>query len=509
VLAAALYKRSTLILVERKSFQGRDRTGVAKLGLMSMTPVLRSHARAIFYAKADDAEASNQGFELAQWALQSSAADALAQMSVRVANGPGALATLVREGQDLLFRRQGEMRDLDKAIGQGDTEAANKARVAVAALDERLDVIDGQLRADFKEYSDLADPKPLTIKAIQELLRPDEALVAFLDIPQYGRLSEETLTWVLTRQASNWRSIPLGTHALTDRVAALRCGLDQTLWRDALSWAEETEAKKLEKLTQLARRKMCLELVGHEPAYDGNGEAIPSTLPFDTVRAHALYRALLGQVDDLIRGKLLFIVPSGPLTQLPFHVLVTEPPDPGMARGDASAWLAKSNAIAILPAVSSLKALREHAKTSRATKPLIGFGNPLLDGDPVKRPWEAQWAKIARNKRVCQQAPLLRTARLGGGMNIPQQRGGIVNLDTIRGQVPLPETADELCAVARSLAVPESEIRLGARATEGELKRVPDLDRAGRLRRTIGINPHCEASATILFPRSTSPVAAQ
>ena len=42
-----------------------------------------------------------------------------------------------------------------------------------------------------------------------------------------------------------------------------------------------------------------------------------------------LYQALFGQVEDLIKGKSFLIVPSGPLTQLPFQVLVTAPPGSG------------------------------------------------------------------------------------------------------------------------------------------------------------------------------------
>ena len=45
---------------------------------------------------------------------------------------------------------------------------------------------------------------------------------------------------------------------------------------------------------------------------------------------------------------------------------------------------------------------------------------------------------------------------------------------SIRTQEPLPETADELCAVAHDLGVPDSEIWLGARATEREVKRLSD-----------------------------------
>src|SRR5262249_33665362 len=45
-------------------------------------------------------------------------------------------------------------------------------------------------------------------------------------------------------------------------------------------------------------------------------------LPFDLARAHALYKGLFGEVEDLIKGRHLIIVPSGPLSALPFQVLV-------------------------------------------------------------------------------------------------------------------------------------------------------------------------------------------
>ena len=106
-------------------------------------------------------------------------------------------------------------------------------------------------------------------------------------------------------------------------------------------------------------------------------------LPFDINRAHELYKALFGQIEDVIKDKHLLIVPSGALTQLPFQVLVTEQPDPALTGLDAyrhAAWLVRAHALTVLPSVSSLKALRQLAKDSHASRALIGFGNPLLDG---------------------------------------------------------------------------------------------------------------------------------
>jgi CHAT domain-containing protein len=173
-------------------------------------------------------------------------------------------------------------------------------------------------------------------------------------------------------------------------------------------------------------------------------------------------------VEDLIKDKHLLIVPSGALTQLPFQVLVTSLP----ANSDhgSATWLTRSHAITVLPAASSLKALRHTGRPSAAPKPLIGFGNPLLDGPDARY---AKAAKLAREKQSCPNSPWQRVAslfRLRGGAAALQTRGELANVSLIRKQPPLPETADELCAVARDSGADVSEVRLGAKATEREVK---------------------------------------
>jgi CHAT domain-containing protein len=122
--------------------------------------------------------------------------------------------------------------------------------------------------------------------------------------------------------------------------------------------------------------------------------------------------------------------------------------------------------------VSSLKALRENTKNSQAKKPLVGLGNPLLNGRDAN---DGLRVELARARQHCAQASLPRMAQMTGrSMNMPQQRGGLVDVANIRAQVPLPETADELCTVARNLGVPDSDIWLGARASEREVKRLSD-----------------------------------
>jgi hypothetical protein len=153
---------------------------------------------------------------------------------------------------------------------------------------------------------------------------------------------------------------------------------------------------------------------------------------------------------------------------LPFQVLITKPPRNG-DHGSA-AWLARDHALIVLPAVSSLKSLRRVGHPSAATKPLIGFGNPLLDGQDGH---DRKLSQLARAKQSCGKTALDKTAGLfkpNRCVAAPKMTDALANVSLIRIQAPLPETGDELCAVARDVHADPDDIRLGARATERDVK---------------------------------------
>ena len=389
-------------------------------------------------------------FEKAQWAQGSEAATSLAQMAARSAKGSPQLAGLVREQQDLMSEWQAKDKQLIALKSEPPTNCKADAESALAerlaTIDSRLSKIDRKIAEDFPEFAAMASPAPVSIAEVQAQLGTDEALVLFLDTDDRIKpLSEETFAWVVTKTDTRWTRSDLGTSALTREVAALRCGLDATAWH-----AEGTERCAKELGVLLAKVP---------------GPTQP--LPFDHDRAHKLYSALFGDVQDLIKGKHLLIVPSGPLTQLPFQVLVTKAPTSGDHR--AVSWLAREHAVSVLPAVSSLKALRRVGRPSTAPRPIIGFGNPLLDGPDASY---TDSAKLARDKQRCRETRSQRVVARGGVLRV-EIRGGLADVSHIRGQVPLPETADELCAVAQDVkAVVSRDIRLGAQATEREIKRL-------------------------------------
>ena len=457
--AVEYWRRSTALLIRRAQ---RGATGVnqaltgkskneAERSSYQFWGLVRAAHRLATQGQVTDAGLAREMFEMAQWAHGSEAAGSLALMSARGAKGEGALGGLARERQDLVeewYKRDAERgAALSQSRDKRDRAAEAGTVSRLTAIDARIADIDKRLSTDFPEYAELSRPTPLNAEDVQAHLAADEALVYFLDTSETKPAAEETFIWIVTKTDLRWVRSHLGTAALTREVAALRCGLDATRW-----YGDERE-----KCTKTISIQLTIAPGTAEP------------LPFDHARAHKLYTTLFGEVRDLIKGKHLLIVPSGPLTQLPFQVLVTQPPTSSDHR--AIAWLTREQATTVLPAVASLKALRRVGKPSAATRPMGGFGNPLLDGPDARF---LERAKLAREKQDCRERPPPRMAGidLNGGMRLVETRANLTNVSEIKMQVPLPETADELCAVGRDAKAGSGDIRLGTRATEREIKRL-------------------------------------
>jgi CHAT domain-containing protein/tetratricopeptide (TPR) repeat protein len=462
--AVDLWRRSTRILIQRTQrgtsdvgagLSGQARTEAERMGSDFFDLVKASH-RLATENRSHLADLTQETFESAQWAQNSAAAASLAQMAARGAKDDASLSGIVRERQDLVAewrrRDRDRSRDVSLAPSQRDAKAEGANVARLAAIDASVATIDKRLAAEFPDYAALAAPGPLTMAQVQADLNADEALVLFLDTKERKPVAEETFIWVVTKTDQRWVRSELGTAALAREVGALRCGLDLT------AWAGEGA-------------KRCTGWLGGDSArIPGH----PGELPFDTARAHVLYKALFGQIEDLLGGKHLLLVPSGALTKLPFQVLVTQPQSGNDYR--AAAWLSRQHALTVLPAVSSLKALRRTARPSQATRMMIGFGNPLLDGDQNHPQYGAYYREQAALARISQNCPEKSTQRSAsvsasrGGVRPLATRGGLADLDHLRAQAPLPETADELCDVAANLKVEAADIWLGARANERAIK---------------------------------------
>ncbi|SPP91908.1 CHAT domain-containing tetratricopeptide repeat protein [Bradyrhizobium vignae] len=358
-----------------------------------------------------------------QRGTQSSAASAVNKLAVRLAAGSDRLAELVRKDQDLAA----ESEALDKAIiaavskqsAQRDVAAEQRSRARIAAIASARDGLQKTLAIEFPDYSSLSNPLPLAVKDIQPLLSADEAMVI------YCVVDKQSYVVAITREGVDWKEISLGADALAQKVAAFRKGLD----------------------------------VGK--AHDASGK---SGL-FDLALASELYVALLGPVEALTKDKRnLLVVPSAALTALPFHLLVTEKPQaaiPDRLEGyrDA-AWLLRRQAVSVLPSVIGLKSLRAFARRDQGVKPMTGFGDPVFNPAaeaPADR--RAASGKIAaRNVATIAYADFWRGA-------------GVDRARLAQALPQLPDTADELNAVARNVGATDADIHLGRDASETTLKR--------------------------------------
>lgn len=358
-----------------------------------------------------------------QRGTQSSAASAVNKLAVRLAAGSDRLAELVRQDQDLAA----ESEALDKAIitavskqpAQRDVAAEQRSRARITTIANERTGLQKTLAVEFPDYASLSNPLPLAVKDIHPLLSADEAMVL------YSAVDKRSYVIAITREGVDWKEIPLGADALAQKVSAFRKGLD----------------------------------VGK--AHDASGK---SGL-FDLALANELYVALLGPAEVLTKNKhSLLVVPSAALTALPFHLLVTETPQapiPDTLEGYRSAaWLLRRHAISVLPSVISLKSLRSFARRDQGTKPMTGFGDPVFDPareGPADR-------RAASGKIAARSIATVAYTDFWRGAGVDRAR-------LAQALPQLPDTADELNAVAKDVGAAEADIHLGRDASETTLKR--------------------------------------
>jgi CHAT domain-containing protein len=199
-----------------------------------------------------------------------------------------------------------------------------------------------QLKGLFPKYPELRAPPPVTVASLQArrgedsaLLNDNEALILWLVAPG----GQRGIVFAVSKERSAWARISLNGDEIGALVGKLRQQIDPC-------------------------------------AYEPRGrDCLTGIRTFDREAAWRLYQALLGapEIRDVISPdsiKTLLIVPSGPLAQLPPGLLVTEAPVGGEEGGaspemlQATKWLIRRKAIAILPGVSTLRALRVLPKSS-------------------------------------------------------------------------------------------------------------------------------------------------
>jgi CHAT domain-containing protein len=361
-----------------------------------------------------------------------------------------ALADLIRHEQDARQQIGGLYQVLTTALSVPTDQQDSQAQQELRGVIERLSKAGAALRLEierrFPAYVNLVNPRPATVEQARAALNSGEALLAIYVA------ADRTFVWAVPRQGPvAFASVALRREDLVSIVKDLREALDP--------------------------KTMTLGEIPH----------------FDVELAHRLYRHLLGPVATGWNGaNNLLVVPHGPLGQLPFSLLVSEPArigteGPGQALFSSYKsvpWLVRKVAVTQLPSVATLVALRALPAAPKDRRPFVGFGDPWFSPEQALR---AQTEQPRRMEVVTADGLPIR--------GLPLRRRSwpqTTQLDSAElARLPrLPDTADEVRAIAATLkADPIVDVFLGARANEQAVRTMNLADRRVLLFATHGLLP--------------------
>jgi CHAT domain-containing protein len=362
--------------------------------------------------------------------INSGVADqSIARVAAREAAGNPALSQLIGQAQNAADARDKAQVDLAAEYAKSDDERSRareqQLESDVKLASARADELFGRVTQQFPDYAKLAHAGPAGLKDVQAQLRPDEALLSYV----IGVRS----SYAVVVTANSLSAVPLEVKKdqLADDIADLRSAF----------------VPSLRKLPE-----------------------------FSLKNAQALYAGLVAPLASHLAGiDRLVVIPGSTLDNIPFALLVTEPPREGQGYAQA-AWLVRRWAVTQEPSARAFETLRsELQQRAVAARQFLGVGNPSFAGA----------SGPAGAKALASLADSCRTE-------------GPIARDVLRALPPLPETAHEIDAVSRHFV--SAALLTGARATESNLRAQP-LDQYNILYfATHGLLPgelHCASEASL------------
>jgi tetratricopeptide (TPR) repeat protein len=364
-------------------------------------------------------EIAEESFQIVQLQQASNTATAIAKMASRFASGNDGLGSLIRRKQDASEQRaKGETR-LVKASSKSpqDRRATDEKRLrdAISLAEKEIETIDAELTRRFPEYQELTRPEPATVSQIRALMKSGEAMLVY-------SVGESSFLWVVKSDGAVFMPIKATAKDIAASVTKIR----------------------------------------FEMEFNAGGSPPPVSVNV----LHELYKSIFTPALPFLGGvNHLMVVPSGPLQSLPFGMLVASPPPAITSDADYRKvdWLAKRHAFSVLPSVSSIQAFRQFAKTGSSQEPFAGFGDPLIGGSDG----------ATRGKRAkLDVATVFRNVTTKTNVQAGAPATEIADVEAIRSAPRLPETADELRAMAKTLKSDQKSLWLQANATETKIKQL-------------------------------------
>ena len=396
--------------------------------------------------------------QIADWMATGVVREALEDAAARSAAASPELAFLVRKDQELRNEIRSHRKYMDGTGGAIDTllpALAAKTRNRIDDLDRQRRELQVRIKSRFPEYEQILRPRPATLSEVAVRLASDEALVALMP---------------------------------TDRSVFV--------------WAVGADGKSTFHRERLGRAELSVLVRRVRRTLDFN-EMDGKIRPFDRSAAAELHARLLTPLQPLLRGKNhLVIASSGSLGEIPFGVLVTGTSQAGTG---ATPWLIRDVALSHEPSISAWLALRRAPPVAANQEPLMAWGDPAFKRAGAATAAATLPAAIALTGAEGQ----LRSRR---SAFVKRAVSLSVDLDdagaALRyGEVPpLPETRDELRAIAGALRANEAaDLKLGAAATRESVIAASQSGQLAR-KRVIAFATHGLMAGD--FPQLTQPALA-
>lgn len=469
-----------------------------------------------------------EAFEVAQLSRAAAAAASIARMAARFAAGDDALADLVRERERLNDRRN----RLDAKLLAGislpadlrDPALEATYRQDLDAIAAHLTGIDDRLARDFPQYAALTAPDPLTLVDIQRVLGGTEALVVMA-------LGEsESYVLAVRRDSLSMARVPVTARSVSEAVRALREGLDPS----GIGSAEQLfdfRASEAAALYDAIWRPIAPALAGARLVFvvpDGAMQSLPvgvlltdpPTAPYDDfddfrtapwlARRHGL--SVLPSVASL-RALRVFVGRSpadraflgigDPLLhdhpQLPARS--AGPWGDGAERPALRTATVEDSGVASIADDAFVFEDRDRMETTRAARDdgvaTISPDAFVFEAAPTVAEievgtfeFETSGTETAATRAEAEPGAGLtdRTRSIAPLRWVAEQQsrsaelssmfsGSLADVRAVASLDALPETADELAVMARSLGADSARLQLREQATETAVKGMQDADR--------------------------------
>jgi CHAT domain-containing protein/Tfp pilus assembly protein PilF len=281
----------------------------------------------------------------------------------------GAKITFAEEAKDETFKKMIEQerqliieitnlrtlltKEVSKPENQRNQEVVDSLKGQLSKPEKALRKLKKEIDAKYPRYADLKRPKPLTVEELQEILKPDETVLA------YAVGKDKIAVFVITKDSFKMVELSVSPKDLAQLVKQFRKGLDGIY-----------ELKDLEE--------------------------------FNPEVAYTLYQQLVEPLSAELKGvNKLYISADGILYTLPFEALVDQEVNKeafrearrqgrsgqGASLGEYATlhYLVDTYTITYLPSASVLRSMRKYEKPGygKWNKPLIAFADPIFREEEI------------------------------------------------------------------------------------------------------------------------------